>query len=176
MEGVLMNIIRLSSCTCISASLFSLLLIAGCAQPEPAARLGPLVDGYVRAWNTGEFTGLEEIVSNQFELRMTPRFDPILGLDSLKKNITKIRAAYPDFHISLDEVIYAPDAVTARWTIRATNSGPGERPPTGKTVVVPGMSIIHISGGKITDEWIAGNDLSWAQQLGYTLEPATAGK
>ena len=79
-----------------------------------------------------------------------------------------------DFHITADELIYAPNAVTARWTIQATNSGPGSHPPTGKTVVVPGISIIHVSDGKITDEWIASNNLYWAEQLGYTLTPTGA--
>ena len=156
----------------IGLSLFA----AGCRQPDPPERLKPLVEGYVRAWNTGDFKGLEEIVSGQFELRMTPRFDPIRGLDSLKSAITRWRTAYPDFTIALDEVIYAPNAVTARWTIRATNSGPGFSPPTDRTVVVPGMSILHVSAGKIVDEWVSSNDLYWVQQLGFTLTPPGTGK
>jgi predicted ester cyclase len=153
-----------------------LLFGASCTQPDPSGILKPLVDKYVLAWNTGDFRGLEEVVSDQFELRMSPRFEPIRSLDSLKSSITYWRTAYPDFHIDLDEVIYAPNAVTARWTIRATNSGPGSHPPTGKAVVVPGMSIIHVSAGKIVDEWIASNDLYWAQQLGFTLTPMSTSK
>ena len=152
------------------------LLIVSCAQRDPSELLKPLVDRYIHAWNTGDFKGLEQVVSTQFELRMSPTFDPIRGLDSLKHNITYWRTAYPDFHIDLDEVIYAQGVVTARWTIRATNSGPGAHPPTGKTVVVPGVSIIHVSAGKIVDEWIASNDLYWAQQLGFTLTPVSPAK
>ena len=149
-------------------------LIAGCGRPNLSGELKPLIDRYVRAWNTGDFNGLEEVVSGQFELRMSPRFNPIRSLDSLKSTITYWRTAYPDFHLTADELIYAPNAVTARWTIHATNSGPGSHPATGKTVVVPGISIIHVSDGKITDEWIASNNLYWAEQLGYTLTPTGA--
>jgi predicted ester cyclase len=172
-----MNTRRLSTCVAVSGFVLSLsLIVASCAQPDPSERLKPLVERYVRAWNTGDFNGLDQIVSNQFELRMSPRFEPVRSLDSLKSSITYWRTAYPDFHIDLDEVIYAPNAVTIRWTIRATNTGPGEHPPIGKSVVVPGMSIIHVSAGKIVDEWIASNELYWAQQLGFTLTPTSANK
>ncbi|HET6273189.1 MAG TPA: ester cyclase [Bacteroidota bacterium] len=172
-----MTISRLPASIAVSGLVLSAsLLFASCGQPGPSERLKPLVDTYVRAWNTGDFNGLEEAVSSQFELRMTPRFDAVHSLDSLKNSITYWRTAYPDFHITLDEVIYAPNAVTVRWTIRATNTGSGSHPPTGKAVVVPGMSIIHVSAGKIVDEWIASNDLYWAEQLGFNLVPTSPSK
>ena len=168
---------RLSTSVAVSGFVLALsLFVTSCAPPDPAERLKPLVETYVHAWNTGDFNGLDQIVSSQFELRMSPRFQPVRSLDSLESSITYWRTAYPDFHIDLDEVIYASNAITVRWTIRATNTGPGAQPPTGKSVVVPGMSIIHVSGGKIVDEWIASNGLYWAQQLGFTLTPMKTGK
>ncbi|MEW6509783.1 MAG: ester cyclase [Bacteroidota bacterium] len=152
------------------------LSFAGCVKPDPSVALKPLVDRYVLAWNTGDVKGLEEIVSSDFQLRMTPGFEPTRGIDSLKSAIAYWRTAYPDFTITLDEVIYTQSVIAARWTIKATNSGPGSSPPTGKTVVVPGMSLLHVAEGKLVDEWIAGNDLSWMQQLGYSFAPPQAGK
>jgi predicted ester cyclase len=153
-----------------------LLSVAGCAQPDPSERIKPHLDTYLRAWNTGDFKGLEEAVSSQFELRSSPLFEPVRGLDSLKYSITSLRAAYPDLQITAEETIYATNAITVRWTFRGTNSGPGQQPPTGKAVNVPGMSILHVSAGKLTDEWIAGNDLYWSEQLGYSLAPTSPGK
>jgi predicted ester cyclase len=172
-----MNIPSLSVRIVLSGLLLTgLLFLTSCAQPDPSENLKPLVDRYVRAWNTGDLNGLEEVVSTQFELRMSPRFNAVRSLDSLKSSIAYWRTAYPDFHIDVDEVIYAPNAVTTRWTIRATNSGPGSHPPTGKAVLVPGMSIIHVSAGKIVDEWISANDLYWAKQLGFALAPTSPSK
>ena len=172
-----MNARRPSTSTTISGFVLTLpLIVASCSQPDSCEHFKPLVEKYVHAWNSGDFNGLDEIVSTQFELRMSPRFEPVSSLDSLKSSITYWRTAYPDFHIDLDEVIYASNALTVRWTIRATNTGPGAQPPTGKSVVVPGMSIIHVSAGKIMDEWIASNNLYWAQQLGFTLTPISATK
>jgi steroid delta-isomerase-like uncharacterized protein len=161
----------------VSGLLLGLSLFAtSCKQQDPSEQLKPIVEQYLRAWNTGDFNGLENVVSSQFELRMSPRFDPVRGLDSLKRAITSWRTGYPDFTITVNEVLYSTDAVASRWTIHATNSGPGLMPPTGKSLVVPGMSIIHFSAGKITAEWISGNDLAWVQQLGFTLTPPGPGK
>ncbi|MGA9119077.1 MAG: ester cyclase [Bacteroidota bacterium] len=172
-----MPISRLPAGIAVSGLLLSAFLsFAGCGQPDPSEHLKPLVDTYMRAWNTGDFNGLEEAVSSQIELRMSPRFDVVRSLDSLKSSIAHWRTAYPDFQITPDEVIYAPNAVSVRWTIRATNSGPGPQPPTGKAIVVQGMSIIHVSAGKIVDVWVSSNDLSWAEQLGYTLASASPGR
>jgi steroid delta-isomerase-like uncharacterized protein len=161
----------------VSALILSLpLLIAGCTRPDPAGQYKSLVHKYLHAWNSGNVSSLETIVSNQFEMRVSPSFDARRSLDSLKSSIVYWHTAYPDFHIEFNEVIYSPNAVAIRWTLRGTNSGPGPPPPTGKAVNFPGMSILHISEGKIDDEWISGDDLTWFKQLGFTLVAATPGK
>jgi hypothetical protein len=149
----------------------SSILVTGCKEPDPSEQLKPLVEKYVHAWNTGDFKGLDEVVSPQFELRMTPRFDPVKSFDSLKNAITGWRTAYPDFTIMPDEVIYAKDRVAARWTIHATITDQESQPPIKKSIVVPGMSILHFSTGKIIDEWVSSNDLYWFEQLGFTIVP-----
>jgi steroid delta-isomerase-like uncharacterized protein len=130
------------------------ILFGGCSPPDPSTELKPLIDAYINAWNTGDFTSLHNVVSPDFELRMSPRFNPIKGIDSLKLTIAAWRTPYPDFTITVNELVYSKEKVALRWTIHATNTGPGAHPPTGKAVVFAGMSIFHISGGKIVDEWI----------------------
>lgn len=141
------------------------------SQPDQLEKLKLMIEKYVYAWNSGDFIGLEDIVSENFELRNTVHSEPIRSLDSLKHVITSIRTAYPDFTITVDEAIYTPDAFAGRWTILATNTGQGSHAPTGKAVNVSGISILHVAGGKLTDEWISGNDLMWLMQLGYILTP-----
>jgi steroid delta-isomerase-like uncharacterized protein len=140
-----------------------------CWHVNPEERYKKIMDQYLEAWNTGNVDLLDKVVTTDFQLRMTPRYKPVKGLDSLKYEIKNLRTTYPDFHINVHEIIYALHAVTVRWTITATNSGPGRMPPTGKAVDVPGMSILHIKDSKITDEWIAGNNLLWMEQLGFQL-------
>ena len=44
-----------------SLALSALLLFAGCGQPESSERIKLHLDAYLRAWNTGDFNGLEEV-------------------------------------------------------------------------------------------------------------------
>jgi steroid delta-isomerase-like uncharacterized protein len=151
--------------------LFPLFFLTVCQTVDVSREYKPLLKVYLDAWNNGNLDGLNAVVSPDFELRMSPSFKPMSGIDSLKKEIMYWRTAYPDFHITVDEEIYCVGRVAVRWTINATNTGQGRYPPTGKKVVVPGMSIFHISGGKIIDEWIAGNNLAWFAQMGYKILP-----
>ncbi len=138
--------------------------------PDPATQFAPLLDRYVAYWNTGMFEGIEDVLHSDFELRMTPRFEPEQGIEAFQNSVTLWRRAYPDFHIVIDEVFYSQHAAAARWTITATNSGDGWHPATGKAISVPGMSIVHFADGKIKDEWIASNNEFWLQQLGFTMQ------
>ncbi|MEJ2637218.1 MAG: ester cyclase [Calditrichia bacterium] len=146
-----------------------LLLMPGCMQKRVPPDMNLKLDKYVAFWNTGNFEGIEQVLHPDFELRMTPNFEPEKGIDTFRETVTKWRNAYPDFNITIGELLYDREKVAVRWTITATNNGPGWHPPTGRQVKVPGMSIIHFREEKIVDEWIAGNNGYWLHQLGFAL-------
>jgi len=149
------------------------ILMFSCAKQSNIDYQKQLVDKYVKYWNTGDFEGIEEVLHPDFELMTTPKYNAVIGIEKFKETITKWRIAYPDFYIQLDEEIYGSDEGAVRWTITATHTGQGNMPPTGKRVEVKGISLFHIVDNKIKDEWIAGNDLHWLRQLGFTLVPPT---
>lgn len=155
----------------IILTIFSLLILTGCKKSNPSEKLGPLLEKYIAYWNTGEFLDIEETLHPDFELRMTPDFEPEKGIAAFKETVIKWRAAYPDFHIDVNEWIFDSDKIAGLWTITATNTGPGSHQPTGKKIKVMGMSIIHFEKGKIRDEWIASNNLLWMTQLGFNINP-----
>lgn len=138
-------------------------------QKDPSTEFKLKIDKYVEYWNTGQFDGINDLLSEDFELRMTPQFESEKGIDTFMEHVTNWRKAYPDFHITIEEFFYSNNAAAARWTITATNTGSGSHPPTGKRIEVPGISIVHFTDGKIKDEWIASNNYYWLQQLGFTL-------
>lgn len=151
--------------------LATVMLVAGCARTEKSAELEQVIDKYVALWNTGDFTDIAEVVHPEFELRMEPGYEARRGFDALIQEITETRTGYPDFHITVDELFHVQDKVALRWSITATNTGSVNRPPTGRRVAISGMSILHMKAGKVADEWVAANSLSWLQQLGYTVVP-----
>jgi predicted ester cyclase len=49
------------------------------------------------------------------------------------------------------------------------------RSATGKLVVVTGINIEYLAGGKIVEHWSAPDNLSMMQQLGLIPAPAQSG-
>ena len=77
------------------------------------------------------------------------------------------RQAFPDGHYTIDQVIAEGDMVMVRWTGRGTNTGEGNSlPATGKRIEVTGITVFHIVGGKIVEEWNEYDMLGLLRQLG----------
>jgi steroid delta-isomerase-like uncharacterized protein len=84
---------------------------------------------------------------------------------------TQIRSAFPDFHVTIEDLIAEGDQVMARYSWRGTNTGdfvtPAMQiPATGKQVTVTGMSIGRFAGGKGVEVWNQMDNLGLLQQLG----------
>jgi len=152
---------------CVTLSL----LILQCYSPtNHEQKWLPIINEYVKYWNTGEFQNIKTILHPDFELRMTPKYEVEKGIDLFIESITKSRTAYPDFHIEIKEIFFTEKEAAGTWEITATNTGEGWHPPTGKSVKITGMSIFHFKDGKIKDEWIASNNGYWITQLGFKLK------
>ena len=94
-----------------------------------------------------------------------------LGGDQIDEAIEHVRqflTAFPDVHITIDDLIAEGDKVVARLRASATNTGPfAGQPPTGKKVQIHSIRIYRIAGGKIIDTWAMQNRLELMEQLGY---------
>ena len=133
-------------------------------------QLKPLVDKYVEIWNTGNFKDVDAIMDPHF-VRHANDQPAVEGVDGMKKVISGLRTAYPDVKVILTEEIYVENKSVGRWLLTGTNTGAGEMPPTGKSVKQWGISILHYSNGKLAEEWVAFDNQSWIQQLGFTMTP-----
>ena len=153
----------------ILAGLFTLCFVMtfGCNQKDNSVELLSQVEKLVAFWNSGNFDGIEYVLSEDFEMRVSPLFEPEKGIETFKESVLNARKLYPDFEIVIDESILSDNAVSGRWTIHATSQ-------TGKSLIIPGMSIFHFNDGKIKDEWISNNDLLWLNQLNYSIKPPEA--
>jgi predicted ester cyclase len=149
------------------------LLLSSCDKKETPTYVQAILDKYVGFWNTGQFDGIEDVLDLEYELLESPSYEPQKGIELFKKTITDMLRTYPDFHLVINETIYEKDKIALIWTIKATNTGPGEMPATGRIIKGQGLSVIHLKNGKIKDEWLANNNLLWMSQLGFTLVPPT---
>ena len=93
--------------------------------------------------------------------------EDIHGPDGMKQLDKELRTAFPDWHISTDNVIAEGDKVVVRYTMHGTHQGEGfDIAPTGKRVVYTGIDIIRIADGKIVEQWTEIDALGLLQQLG----------
>jgi steroid delta-isomerase-like uncharacterized protein len=156
----------------IFALAIAFMVLSGCQQqrPDPSQELKPIIDKYVEVWNNGNVAGLDAIMDPNY-IYHANNSPEVNGLDGMKEVITSLRTAYPDLKLVVEDEVYSENKVAGRWHITATNTGPGEMPPTGKSVDWWGIAIIHVSNSKLKEEWTAYDNQSLMEQLGFKLIP-----
>ena len=96
----------------------------------------------------------------------------IQGSEEARQFLSAYLSAFPDMHVSVEEVIAEGEKVVTRWTIRGTHQGELEEfgPSTGRQIEIKGITIHRIEDGKIAEEWERYDNLSIMQQLGLAPE------
>ncbi|MBA3520336.1 MAG: ester cyclase [Rhizobiales bacterium] len=114
-------------------------------------------------WSRGNLAAVDELMTRDAVIH-----EPVAGTpEDLKAVATTIRAAFPDWHSTVEEMLVEGDRVAERWTGRGTHQGAFQGiPATGKQVVVPGVVFYRIADGKITEFRGQFNMMSLMQQLG----------
>jgi steroid delta-isomerase-like uncharacterized protein len=125
-------------------------------------------------WNAGNLDTVDQVLSPDY-FGNIPSTAGIRGREGFKQLITSYRTAFPDVHLTVDDLIAEGDRVVARWTSRGTQTGPfGNIPPSGRSIEVPGISIFRIADGLIAEEWEGFDTLALMQQLGVIpAQPAS---
>ena len=130
-----------------------------------------LVRRYREAHNANNLALLDEIVATDIKSHTSiPGFPP--GLEGGKKAHQMFLAAFPDGHVTTEDVITEGDKVVERFSFKGTNTGSFMgAPATGKKVTSSGMSVFRIANGKIVEHWGNRDDLGMLQQLGVIIPP-----
>lgn len=95
------------------------------------------------------------------------------GRDAVIENSIAKMAAFPDIRDFIEDVVWTGNdqdgyRTSMRWTWTARNTGYSVYgPPTGRKVVVSGIANCLVQGERITEEWVAYNELSLIRQLGF---------
>jgi steroid delta-isomerase-like uncharacterized protein len=82
-------------------------------------------------------------------------------------------SAFPDVNYTIDDILAEGDKTVIRCTIRATHKGTFMGiPATGKRIVIKGVEIDKIVGGKIVEAWGLDDSHRMMPQLGVTTGAA----
>jgi steroid delta-isomerase-like uncharacterized protein len=89
------------------------------------------------------------------------------GAEALKEVWRILLRAFPDLHVSVEDVIAEGDKVVARNTVTGTQNGEYMgRPPSGKPVTYNEIFIFRFVDGRIAETWGVVDVLSQLRQLG----------
>ena len=120
-------------------------------------------------WNQGNVAVFDELSVPNWILH-DPNLPQVRTLEDYKGWASKTRKAFPDLHLTIEDIITEGDQVVVRYTVRGTNTGdivtPMPLPATGKQVAVSGIAIFLFMGGKGVEVWQNGDWLGFIQQLG----------
>ena len=113
----------------------------------------------------GNMAVADEILTPNYVLHFAG--NPPLDREGYKQLLTVFRTAFPDMRVTVEDQTAEGDRVVNRVTMRGTHTGEFQGiPPTGKQVMVSGINIMRIEGGKIVEHWGVLDVLGLMQQLG----------
>ena len=123
----------------------------------------------------------KSIVRRWIEARNAHDLDAAVALfaddwrDRVSRAFNAMTAAFPDAHITAEEMIAEGDKVVARWTLRGTQRGTfRDIPATGRSVAWSGIDVYTVVDGRIAALVREADNLALLQQLG-ARPPAASG-
>ena len=120
-------------------------------------------------WNEGNTEIAADLVTEGFERTELFSSETTIGPDGLKEASATWRGAFPDCQLTLEEILAENDRLACHWTFKGTHTGQlKDLPPTGRTVDVAGLSILHFVDGKVERETVATDMLTLMMQLGVS--------
>lgn len=111
---------------------------------------------------------IDEIVEPDVRIR-TPLPVEATGAQALKQVWAMLLRAFPDLHLTVEDLIAEGDKVVARNSVTGTQRGEYlGRPPTGKSINYNEIFIFRFAGGRIAETWGVVDVFSQIQQLGVS--------
>jgi predicted ester cyclase len=129
--------------------------------------------GFEEGINQNELHVFEELIGATYVNHSMPA--PVSGPEGFKMVIGMFRAAFPDLHITLEDVLGEGDKVATRGYFTGTHQGEFNGiPATGKQVKVSYIDLWRIENGKAIENWVQMDMLGLMQQLGVIPAPEAA--
>ena len=96
---------------------------------------------------------VEKYYAPDYRRHLTATSTP-LTREEQRQRASRLRAAFPDGQVTLEDIIAEGDRVAYRLTIRGTHTGEFLGvPASGRRVAVSFFAIVRIADGKLVEEW-----------------------
>jgi steroid delta-isomerase-like uncharacterized protein len=121
---------------------------------------------FEEVFNQKNMAAIDEFITPNHVDHTLPPFLPTTP-EGTKRAISMYLAAFPDLHLTIEDMIAEGDKVVTRFTSRGTQKRAFMAiPPTGKQVTVSSIVIARIADGKIVEQWGLDDQMGMLQQLG----------
>ena len=123
-------------------------------------------------WNQGRREAIAEMLSPN-ALIHDSGIDT-QGPDGFYAFFDRIRVAFSEVHVSIEDSIVEADRICVRWLFTAKHSGNGMGiDPTGKSVRITGISILRVANGMLVEGWQNWDMLGLLHQIQGTSNSIT---
>lgn len=117
-------------------------------------------------WNEGNLDLADEIIASDYADNVAGDGSPV-GPDGFKQAVVGIKSAFPDFSITIDDMISENDKVAVLWTFKGTHKGELMGiAPTDKKVEFDGVYLYKFVDGKLVERSGKRDMFSLMKQLG----------
>ena len=117
---------------------------------ENKALMRRLLDTVRDGWSAAV---IEEFFAPSYRRHLNPTTAPLTP-EGQRERANKLRAAFPDATVTLEDIFAEGDRVAYRLTIRGTQRGAFQGiPPSGTHVTVSFTAIVRIEDGRLVEEW-----------------------
>jgi steroid delta-isomerase-like uncharacterized protein len=146
-----------------------LAIVGGCAR-QPIERMEGVNDeskAFAYRWIEEGFNGqklgvVDELFAEQFSVN-----GQTIGRDGLKRSMTRHLTAFPDLHVTINDVIAEGNKVGIWYTVEGTHRGEFEGiAATGNHVKWSGFDLLTVEHGKISQGRFLSDFFGLMTQLG----------
>lgn len=126
------------------------------------------------ALNNGRVEIADDYFAPDYAVHIPSRHDMPRGPAAFKQAIGIWRAAFSDWHMTIEDLVGEGDLVANRFTTTGTHTGSlFGMPATGRKMVVHGQELHRLANGKVVESWICDDVPGILVQLG--LMPRAGG-
>jgi steroid delta-isomerase-like uncharacterized protein len=117
--------------------------------------------------NDGRLEELDELFTPDSVFHCALQDDPLIGPGGARGFFSVIRTAYPDLHVTIEDLVTEGDRAAIRIITRGTNTGPMRTyDPTGRRAEFGEMFFFRFENGRIAELWQQLNVITMLRQIG----------